>query len=46
MHVLFSLCMVKFFFNLDGEERVHRNHDHAFKTEAEAQAWIEEQDDK
>ncbi|WP_107496294.1 hypothetical protein [Thalassobius sp. I31.1] len=33
-------------FNVDGEEREHRNFDHAFKTEAEAQAWIEEQDDK
>jgi hypothetical protein len=33
-------------FDVDGEERVHRNHDRAFETEAEAQAWIEERDDK
>lgn len=30
-------------FDVDGEKRVHRNYDRAFKTEAEAQAWIEEQ---
>lgn len=29
--------------NVDGEERVHRNHDRAFQTEAEAQAWIDKQ---
>jgi len=29
--------------NVDGEERIHRNHDRAFKTEAEAQAWINQQ---
>lgn len=32
-------------FNVDGEERSHRNHDRAFKTEAEAQAWIDRQPD-
>lgn len=30
-------------FNVDGEERSHRNADLAFKTEAEAQAWIDRQ---
>ncbi|MCD1626315.1 hypothetical protein K7H22_09960 [Seohaeicola saemankumensis] len=30
---------------LDGEERVHRNHDRAFKTEAEAKAWIDQHSD-
>jgi hypothetical protein len=30
-------------FEVDGEERVHRNYDRAFKTEAEAQAWINKQ---
>ena len=29
--------------NVDGEEHLHRNHDRAFKTEAEAQAWIGKQ---
>jgi len=33
-------------FDVDGEERIHRNHDRAFKTEAEAQAWIEKQGGK
>ena len=28
-------------FDVDGEERSHRNADLAFKAEAEAQAWIE-----
>ena len=32
-------------FDVDGEERVHRYHDHAFKTETEAQAWINKQSD-
>jgi hypothetical protein len=31
--------------DVEGEKRVHRNHDRAFKTEAEAQAWIDVQDD-
>ncbi len=30
-------------FDVDGEERSHRNADRAFKTEAEAQAWIDRQ---
>lgn len=30
-------------FNVDGAERLHRNADIAFKTEAEAQAWISKQ---
>jgi hypothetical protein len=30
-------------FDVEGEERVHRNHDRAFNTEAEAQAWIDKQ---
>ncbi|MEP3895126.1 hypothetical protein [Pseudophaeobacter sp.] len=30
-------------FDVDGEERSHRNADLAFKTEAEAQAWIDRQ---
>ncbi|WP_390913744.1 hypothetical protein [Pseudosulfitobacter sp. SM2401] len=30
--------------HVDGEERLHRNHDRTFKTEAEAQAWIDKQD--
>ncbi len=30
-------------FDVDGEERVHRNHDRTFKTEAEAQEWIAKQ---
>ena len=30
-------------FDVDGEERVHRNYDRAFKTEAEAQVWIDKQ---
>ncbi|MDF3363097.1 hypothetical protein HLM50_18835 [Sulfitobacter sp. Ks41] len=30
-------------FDFDGEERSHRNADLAFKTEAEAQAWIDSQ---
>lgn len=30
-------------FEVDGEERAHRNADLAFKTEAEAQAWIDKQ---
>lgn len=30
-------------FEVDGEERVHRNADLAFKSEAEAQAWIDKQ---
>jgi hypothetical protein len=30
-------------FNVDSEERLHRNHDLAFKTEAEARAWIDKQ---
>lgn len=29
--------------DVNGEECVHRNHDRAFKTEAEAQAWINQQ---
>lgn len=29
--------------NVDDEERIHRNHDLAFKTEAEALAWIDKQ---
>lgn len=29
--------------DVDGEECVHRNHDRAFNTEAEAQAWIDKQ---
>ena len=33
-------------FDVDGEERSHRNADLAFKTEAEAQAWIDRQDTK
>jgi hypothetical protein len=28
-------------FDVDGEERSHRNADLAFKTETEAQAWID-----
>ncbi|WP_272011464.1 hypothetical protein [Roseovarius sp. ZX-A-9] len=31
--------------DVEGEERVHRNHDRAFKTEAEAQAWIDRRGD-
>ena len=31
--------------DVDGEERLHRNYDRAFKTEAEAKAWIEKQID-
>ena len=33
-------------FDVDGEECSHRNADLAFKTEPEAQAWIERQDTK
>lgn len=29
--------------DVDGEECFHRNYDRAFKTEVEAQAWIENQ---
>ncbi len=32
--------------DVDGEPRVHRNHDRAFKTEEEAQAWIDAQEAK
>ena len=31
-------------FDVDDEERSHRNADLAFKTEAEAQAWIDGQE--
>lgn len=30
-------------FDIEGEIRAHRNHDRAFKTEADAQAWIDKQ---
>ena len=30
-------------FDVDGEERAHPNRERAFKTEAEAQAWIDKQ---
>ena len=30
-------------FDVDGEERSHRNADLAFKTKAEAQSWIDNQ---
>lgn len=33
-------------FNVDGVERLHRNADLAFKTKAEAQAWIDRQYNK
>ncbi len=29
--------------DVDGEPRANRNHDRAFRTEEEAQAWINEQ---
>ena len=29
--------------DVDGEERLHRNADLSFKTEADAQAWIDKQ---
>lgn len=32
--------------DVDGEPRVHRNHDRTFQTEAEAQEWIDAQEAK
>jgi len=33
-------------FDVDGEKRSHRNADLAFKTKAEAQAWVDRQEAK
>ncbi len=38
--VIFEVCEI---FDIEGDERAHRNADLAFETEAEAQTWIEKE---